>query len=665
MVYDKVYFLENNYGIKKFLSLYNPNESNLVIISKEAISLNNVLTALLPNQEIIRIPRIPTNYIPPEQQFEKQIEEIVQFSNQYKNYLNFIEPPSEIIFFTFHNIFHFYVLLSELMKRLQVTFYNIIVGNDNDAFQPFDIKSIPLSYQQHFMKLKELIGFELIPFKGYNFNTLALKIFEKAKEVHDVKWREIANKFSIEKYNINKDAALIIDSPIFDGAPAGVDPEKTQNNLIPFFKKQFQKGKSFHLKPHYDERCNSISLQGTEFENKIKVLPKYLPVELIMDQYDEVYSISGFSTAIYDQFSCRIFSLSMLIDFRTYEEKQHFWNIFNIKFKKNYSLVQLDDDTIEIKRIDDSTPDKNLYQTNKIPQKEQDIVFIQSGSSLLAIIFKEKHRSNNALSENTKDELCKQIKSNCPDAIFINDTSNITHDFIIRIRKHTQLLVGQIDDLLYGNDFYRNFDIIFSSIPQLVLKLRQSGIASYYHPCAFDHRKTKQKRQEKKYAIALSGNISLLNDIEQNKINTYCHQTFSKCIVLDSKRLNNNSPLQKYVGHKFEENDTISVFSQTKIVFHMNNPKESYLNNSRLFDITGCGALLITEYNDELSQIFDINNEIVVYRSFEEGVELVRYYLKYPDDAQVIATAGQKRTLTDHTVDMRIQELAKILDKHI
>jgi spore maturation protein CgeB len=60
------------------------------------------------------------------------------------------------------------------------------------------------------------------------------------------------------------------------------------------------------------------------------------------------------------------------------------------------------------------------------------------------------------------------------------------------------------------------------------------------------------------------------------------------------------------------------------------------------------GGLYITSYNPDLALHFDIGKEIVCYRTNDEMVELIRYYLAHPDEAACIARRGRERCLAEH-----------------
>jgi len=75
-----------------------------------------------------------------------------------------------------------------------------------------------------------------------------------------------------------------------------------------------------------------------------------------------------------------------------------------------------------------------------------------------------------------------------------------------------------------------------------------------------------------------------------------------------------------------------------------------HATNMRLFEATGVGILLITDSKVNLNELFELGKEVVAYRSPEECVELVQYYLEHDREREDIARAGQERTLQEHWV---------------
>lgn len=79
--------------------------------------------------------------------------------------------------------------------------------------------------------------------------------------------------------------------------------------------------------------------------------------------------------------------------------------------------------------------------------------------------------------------------------------------------------------------------------------------------------------------------------------------------------------------------------------------------NMRMFEATGLGVCLLTDYRKENAELFEEGKEIVVYKSFDEMVEKAKWILDNPQKAREIALAGQKRTLEQYTYKNKAEQL--------
>jgi hypothetical protein len=82
----------------------------------------------------------------------------------------------------------------------------------------------------------------------------------------------------------------------------------------------------------------------------------------------------------------------------------------------------------------------------------------------------------------------------------------------------------------------------------------------------------------------------------------------------------------------------------------------------RDFDVPGTGGgMYITSFMPDLAHHYEIGREIVCYRSRDEMLEQIRYYLARPEAARAIADAGRARALRDHRWLHRYQRILRIL----
>ena len=84
-------------------------------------------------------------------------------------------------------------------------------------------------------------------------------------------------------------------------------------------------------------------------------------------------------------------------------------------------------------------------------------------------------------------------------------------------------------------------------------------------------------------------------------------------------------------------------------------------SNMRLFEATGVGTCLLTDWKANLHELFEPDAEIVAYRDPSECVERVKYLLRHEAELRRIADAGRRRTLRDHTFDARAAQIDAII----
>ena len=75
--------------------------------------------------------------------------------------------------------------------------------------------------------------------------------------------------------------------------------------------------------------------------------------------------------------------------------------------------------------------------------------------------------------------------------------------------------------------------------------------------------------------------------------------------------------------------------------------------NLRIFEAVAAGCFLLTDYCEEIEELFVIGKEIEVFRSASDLAEKVDYYLNNPEKRMAIAKRGHERFLKSHTWQVR------------
>jgi spore maturation protein CgeB len=79
--------------------------------------------------------------------------------------------------------------------------------------------------------------------------------------------------------------------------------------------------------------------------------------------------------------------------------------------------------------------------------------------------------------------------------------------------------------------------------------------------------------------------------------------------------------------------------------------------NIRLFEATGVGTCLVTDWKSNLSKLYEPDREVVTFRSVAEAAEKIRYLLDHDQERQALAKRGQDRTLAQHLYRDRVKEV--------
>ena len=286
-----------------------------------------------------------------------------------------------------------------------------------------------------------------------------------------------------------------------------------------------------------------------------------------------------------------------------------------------------------------------------------------------AFIQEQWKRENNSAAKDFFHVLIDQIKTYKPDVVYIHDLSIWGRkEFLAAVRPLTKLIVGQIAYPLSNETHLNGFDIIFSSFPHYVDHFQKKGVTSFYIPLAFDPRVLDKIGHDihRKYPVTFIGGISTNHQKGIDILEQICQKTQIDLWGYGIDKINENLCIKKCHHGEAWGLEMFKLMAQSTITINRHiDVAENFANNMRLYEATGCGALLLTDYKDNLNDLFKIGKEVIAYRSPEECVDLISYYLNHPNEAQKIAKAGQKRTLKDHSYINRMNQISEILKKHL
>lgn len=260
-----------------------------------------------------------------------------------------------------------------------------------------------------------------------------------------------------------------------------------------------------------------------------------------------------------------------------------------------------------------------------------------------------------------------QVKAAKPDVLYCQDLSFFPGEVLRELKQHVRLIVGQIACPLPPESFLKGYDLILTSFPHFVDRLRNLGVGSEYFRIGFDERVLQLLGTvEKDIDFSFVGGISRHHGGAIPLLEYLATHTDLRVFGYGASSLPSGSPIRARHGGEVWGLDMYRALARSRITFNRHiNVAENNANNMRLYEATGMGALLLTDRKDNLHHLFEIGREVLAYSSKEEAAELVQHYLAHPDEASQIARAGQQRTLREHTYARRMEELVPILQRYL
>ncbi len=345
-----------------------------------------------------------------------------------------------------------------------------------------------------------------------------------------------------------------------------------------------------------------------------------------------------------------------------------------------------------------------------------DAIDIISNADSLQKKWTKEHNINSDLS--SEEIVLEQLKYYKPDVVWIDTTRLLTKEWINLLKNEVEnlkLVVGHIcapyNETL--ETAFHELDIVFTCSPCTVTELKQKGVKQVelvYH--AFNHSILDEIKGNKNKFIesnlVFTGSlitgyglhnerIEYLEKIVNSNIDMafygnlestnriFLKRSFSQTIRLLNKLsldfiVDNISILNKHKLHaqadiKFYSNklkervedpvfgmNMYKVLEKANICFNIHGDiAGKCAGNLRLFEATGIGTCLVTDWKENMKDLFDLENEVVTYKSVEECIDKVKWLMDNPDEMRRIAQAGQRRTLKDHTIEKRVEKVNDIL----
>lgn len=109
--------------------------------------------------------------------------------------------------------------------------------------------------------------------------------------------------------------------------------------------------------------------------------------------------------------------------------------------------------------------------------------------------------------------------------------------------------------------------------------------------------------------------------------------------------------------------DMPKVFQCSKINLNLTSKSIKTGVPLRIFDIMGAGGFLLTNYQQELPEYFNIGEDLDIYESEDDLIDKIRYYLEHEEERTQIAENGRKKVRECYTWKQRIEDIMAVMEQ--
>ena len=264
------------------------------------------------------------------------------------------------------------------------------------------------------------------------------------------------------------------------------------------------------------------------------------------------------------------------------------------------------------------------------------------------------------------DILEAQLRAYRPDVFYCMAIETLGSDFVRRAKQYCRLAIGQHAAPLPAHDIAA-YDLMLSSLPNLVDHFRRQGLRSEFLRLAFEPRVLQHLGNgSPRHDVVFVGGLGGPHERGTQMLEQLARRHAVRVWGYGRERLNADSPLRAVCQPPLWGLEMYRELRAARIVFNRHiDIAANYANNMRLYEATGVGTLLLTDRKDNLAELFEPGGEVIAYGSPEECVELAGHYLAHHDEREDLARAGQARTLREHTWPHRLRELVDVVGRSI
>jgi len=232
-----------------------------------------------------------------------------------------------------------------------------------------------------------------------------------------------------------------------------------------------------------------------------------------------------------------------------------------------------------------------------------------------------------------------------PDFVFIQlqQTGVLTKEIAKDIQQNSKLIIWNGDKRSiyppFMEDVAEYCHCVTHSNEDDVNYIQSKGACSSFLQIGFDDAIFKQKNLPKTNDIVFMGNhyenTFPLSEYRYN-ILLKLYRTFNRGISIYGARYKHSLGI---ISNQLHETN---IYNSHKIGLNINHFDTGRFTSDRILRIMGSGLFCISQYYENIEKDFDTTKHLVVYRTDDELIDKICYYLKNDTEREEIAKNGQE-----------------------
>jgi spore maturation protein CgeB len=262
--------------------------------------------------------------------------------------------------------------------------------------------------------------------------------------------------------------------------------------------------------------------------------------------------------------------------------------------------------------------------------------------------------------------LLAQIEEFRPDLVINQDIFYVDTGLMRRIKNiGNPIVIGQVGIEPSRGVDWSVYDLMISQLPATVRSFRALGVRAEVNHLAFEP------------AVLDALPAAPAMDIDVSFVGTVSADHQQRIALLEAvagrydlklwgnrpQALPASSPLHRCFQSEVWGADMYQVLRRSRVTLNSHiDLAGREAGNMRLFEATGVGAFLLTDFKDNLHTLFAPDREVAVWRSIEDCLAAIGRILADDTGRAAIARAGHARTMAQHTYRHRATEILGFAD---